>query len=290
MGLELVKVRPEHLPEIARIIFEAFRGISQAHNFPLDIPNMDLANMIAGMFATRPDFYGVAAILDGTVVGSNFVQVSDEVGGVGPITVDPACQARGIGRALMHHIVAWSVKNHGPMVRLLQDSFNMTSLSLYTSIGFTAAEPSALMEVAPAQEPDPTIRPLTMEDLDACDAQCRRIYKVSRKNELAGMIQSGAAAGIIPNGRFVEGKLAAHIIPGFLGFGVGETADDLLACHAQAARTSPLPVHKAFVPVRNGELFRRALAMKFRCIKIMTLMTLGPYESPSRMWGPSIAF
>ena len=42
--------------------------------------------------------------------------------------------------------------------------------------------------------------------------------------------------------------------------------------------------------LRNTSLYRAALKSGCRLSKIMTLMTLGPYEEPSPVWMPSIAF
>jgi GNAT superfamily N-acetyltransferase len=295
MGLEIVPARAEHIPELARIAFEAVKGIHDRHGFPLDIPSMEVARMMMEMLVRRPDFYGVAAVLDGKIAGSSFTQISDAVSGVGPITVDPDCQTRGVGRALMRHVVDWSLANHGPMVRLVQDGFNMASLSLYTSIGFTVVEPLVLMAVSPAEYSDATVRPLALGDLPACDALCTRILKVSRKNELAFMIEHGAKAGFIPHGRFKAERLVAYIIPGFFGHGVGESAEDLLTTVTQAASRLPPPAHKVLIPARNGELFRRALDSKMRSIKLMSLMAMGPYEEPmapatGAAWAPSIAY
>lgn len=44
-------------------------------------------------------------MMAGQIIGSNFLLHADEVAGVGPITVDPHLQARGIGRSLME----WAV-------------------------------------------------------------------------------------------------------------------------------------------------------------------------------------
>ena len=293
MALELVPFRPEFVGEVARIVFEAFKGIQDQHSFPLDIPSLEVAQGMMGMFAGRSDTPGVVALLDGRVVGSNFTQVSDPVSGVGPITVDASVQAKGIGRALMQYIIDWSLKNHGPMVRLVQESFNMRSLSLYTSLGFIVVEPLVLMQVNPAAQDDQSVRQLKAEDLPACDALCRRVQKVSRKNELAFMIEHGSHAGFVPHGRFDGKTLRAYVIPGFVGHGVGESAEDLLTTASQAARRLPPHVHRMIVPVRHGQLFRLALKMKMRCLKPMNLMAIGPYEQPEMSgaaWTPSIAY
>jgi len=175
----------------------------------------------------------------------------------------------------------------------VQESFNMRSLSLYTSLGFTAVEPLVLMEVKPAEREDGTVRKLTVDDLPACDGLCQAVQKVSRKNELAMMIEHGSKMGFIPHGRFKGNTLAACVIPGFVGHSVGQTVEDLLATATQAARNVPPHAHRMFIPVRHGELFRAALKLKMRCLKPMTLMAMGPYEPlplKGAAWSPSIAY
>ena len=42
--------------------------------------------------------------------------------------------------------------------------------------------------------------------------------------------------------------------------------------------------------VRNGDLYRGALAAGHRNIKVMNLMSLGPYEEPQGTYAPSVMF
>nr|AIA15243.1 Acetyltransferase (GNAT) family [uncultured bacterium] len=290
MAIELVRAMPEHIPQMARITYEAFKGIADAHNFPTDIPDVNVASMFIEMLVTRPDFYGVAAVEDGVVLGHNFVQISDPVAAVGPICVEPNRQAKGVGRHLMQHIVEWSLKNHGPMVRLLQEGYNMRSLSLYAALGFVVREPVVLMEVIPASKPDSTTRALTAADLDACDALCQKVQKASRKNELAAAIQFGPAMGCVPFGRFVGGPLKAFIVPGFFGFSAAVSDDELLDVMQEAARLSPPPLHRTLMPTRQGTLFPAAMRRGFRSIKPFNTMSIGPYETPRGAWTPSIGY
>jgi hypothetical protein len=293
MAIQLIRPETNHVPQMARICFEAFAGISDAHRFPYDIPSIEVAAMIMGMLVSRPDFYGLAAVDSSeplTILGFNFLQTSDAVGGVGPICVDPRRQAAGVGRLLMTEIVNWSLKNHGPMVRLLQDSFNMRSLSLYTSVGYTVQEAIVLMEVVPAKHADATVRPLTLADLDAADALCRSVYKVSRRNELAATIQHGPSMGCVPHGKFEGGRITASLIPGFFGYSVGASNEALLETAQQAARVSPPPLHRIMIPARNGDLFRAALKRGFKSIKVMNMMSIGPFDSPTGAWTPSVTY
>jgi GNAT superfamily N-acetyltransferase len=290
MAIELVRARPEHAPALGRIFFDAFEGIAAAHGFPMDVPDVGVANQLMDSLTHRPDYYGVVAMVDGLIAGCNFTQLSDAVSGVGPICIDPKFQSRGTGRKLMAHIVEYSLKAHGPMVRLLQDTFNMASLSLYASLGFTVQEPMLLMRVEPANAADGSMRPLVPADVEACDELCRAIYRVSRKNELVMMIRHGPEATAIPLGLFKNGAVTGFLIPGFLGFGVAETDADILDLAQQAALQSPPHVHRLFVPSRRGELLRSALKRGFKSLKLMSLMSIGPYESPSGPWCSSVIY
>jgi hypothetical protein len=104
------------------------------------------------------------------------------------------------------------------------------------------------------------------------------------------MIQHGAAFGCVPHGRFINGKPVASIIPGFFGFAVATSSDHLLETAQQAARNSPPPLHRILLPATNGDLFRSALNRGFKSIKLLTLMSLGPYDHPESAWSPSIAY
>src|SRR3989442_3493842 len=113
---------------------------------------------------------------------------ADEGGGVGPITIEVPLQGGGIGRALRPAVLDPAGEANTPMVRLVQDSFNMTSLSLYASLGFDVRSPLILLQPQPAAQPDPSVRPMTKEDLSAVDALSRRIYKISRRDGMEGSL------------------------------------------------------------------------------------------------------
>lgn len=290
MAIELVKPTEKDIPELSRIMFGAFDDIARRHGFQSDVPTPEIATMAMTSFVTRPDIYGVMAKRDGKIVGHNFLQISDPVSGVGPICVDCAVQAKGVGKQLMQNVIDHALKNHGPQVRLVQEAFNMRSLSLYAALGFTVRQPLTLVTFESAKQDDPTVRPLKPDDVPAADALCQQTQKVTRKNELAGMIQHGPSFGATPFGRFKNGKLVAFMVPGFFGFGAAESVDDLLDVQQAAARSLPQPSHRFLLPTRQGELFTAALKRGFRSEKVLQLMTMGPYEEPTGTWYPSIAY
>src|SRR5688572_15711003 len=117
--LELVPAEPQHVSEIGRICYEAFKGVHEGHGFSPDFPTVELARQVLGMLVERDDFYGVVALRDGKPVGSNFLSLTDTVAGIGPITIDCSCQGRGIGRTLMQDVINFARRNNIKQVRLL---------------------------------------------------------------------------------------------------------------------------------------------------------------------------
>jgi len=285
-SVELIPVKPEHAGELGRICYEAFKDIADRHAFPPDVPSVQAGRAIIGMLASRPDFYRVAAMVDGELAGSNYLSLMDEVAGVGPITVDCAFQGRDIGRKLMQAVIDYAREHNISRVRLLQDGFNMASLSLYASLGFDTKHAVAFMKLAPAAATDPSVRPVELADRDALDALCQRNYRCSRKNELAGAVK----AGFSPLTRQRDGRLTGYLIPGIAGHGVAESEDDAVAIAGQAARL--VPPQRAYVlcPLDEGSLFRAFLAVGARTVKVMNLMTIGPYEAPHPAWMPSVMY
>ena len=289
MTIELTPPTPEDVPRLAEIFFVAFKDILDRYGLPLDIPDLGVATAAMTGFVNGPDFYGVVARVDGRIVGSNFVSFTDPVAGVGPITVEPGVQAQGVGRALMRHVVDHALARHGPQVRLVQDAINMVSLSLYTSIGFDVREPLVLMTFPPAAAAHPSVRRVEPADVERCDEICRRVYKVSRKNELAGAVDHAGAGGPVPFLRERGGRVVGYAVPGFFGHGTAETNEDLLSILTTAARESPPFASRFLCPSRNGDLYRMALR-RARAVRGLHLMSIGPYESPEGAWFPSIAY
>jgi ribosomal protein S18 acetylase RimI-like enzyme len=147
MAISLVTAEPHHVSELGRICFEAFREVHDRGCGTRDVPTVDFARQVLGMLVQREDFYSVSALDGGRLVGSNFLSLMDPVAGVGPVTVDPSCQGQGIGRTLMQDVIDYAQRHNIEQVRLMQDSFNVASLSLYASLGFDVKEPVALCKL-----------------------------------------------------------------------------------------------------------------------------------------------
>lgn len=271
------------MPELGRSCFEAFKGVHEKHGFTTDFPTVEFAQRVVGLLVQREDVYGIAAFDGDSPKGYTFLSLWDDVAGVGPVSVDVAAQGKGIGRRLMEDVIAYAGKQGFEMVRLCQDSFNSQSLALYASLRFDAKEPLGFLDLSDSSPVDPAFRTATADDLPAMDDLCRSVYRITRKEESAGLMQLGFPAFVLD-----RGHVAGYLLGTPVGHGVAETDDDMIALLAGMGATTPGAT--ALVPLRNGELYRRALAAGHSNRKVMILMALGPYEQPQGTYCPSVNF
>ncbi|MCW1925513.1 GNAT family N-acetyltransferase [Luteolibacter arcticus] len=284
MALELVPATAESIPRLSVICHEAFSALHDRCGIERDIPSPEVGEMIIGQTVQRPDYTGVMAVLDGEIVGSNFITFADEVGGVGPITVDPKVQSKGIGRVLMQWAIDEARRRETRQVRLFQEAINTASLSLYTALGFDWRDTGVLMQATPAAEEDPEVRPITAEDLPAIAELSRQSYGFSRAGDAAQLI-TWEVPGFL---KLRGGKPVAYLFSTLFGHAGAETEEDLLALAAQAARHLPPPLAKFICPMSRPGLFRKALATGHRTGKVLSYMSLGDFTPPPGAHFPSI--
>lgn len=279
------QARPEDAPVCARICYHAFRAVNESHNFPPDMPSPEAAAGVIGMMFSHPGFYCVVAELGGLIAGSNCLDERGIVAGVGPITIDPKAQNRGLGRMLMNAVIDRARERGKAGVRLVQAAFHNRSLSLYASLGFAIREPLSCMtgRTREREIPGCSVRPARESDLDACDALSRRIYGLDRHSELADAIHEGSARVVERHGRITAYASALA----FFGHATAETDTDLMALIASADGFGGPGI---LVPSRNSALFQWCLANGLRVVQPMTLMSTGLYTAPAGAWFPSITY
>src|SRR5271169_4928171 len=107
MPVECVPAKPEHVSELGRICYEAFKDLKDQHGVP-SFPSVAAARRLLGMLVQSETLYSVVAVLDGQPVGSNFLSLLDEVPGVGPLSVEVPHRKRGIGSALMQNVIEYA--------------------------------------------------------------------------------------------------------------------------------------------------------------------------------------
>jgi predicted N-acetyltransferase YhbS len=283
--LTIRQATPDDVAICGRICYEAFRKISSEHNFPPDFPSVDIPTDILSMMFSHPGFYCVVAEENGGIVGSNCLDERSAIAGVGPITIDPKAQNKGVGRKLMEAVLTRAEERRFPGVRLLQAAFHNRSLSLYTKFGFDVREPISTMQGPPIKKRTEsyTVRPATKSDVAGCNRLCQKVHGHDRGGELADAVEQGSAVVAERAGRITAYATAMA----FFGHAVGESNADLQALIANANAFEGPGI---LVPTRNAPLFRWCLEHGLRVVQPMTLMTIGLYHEPQGAYLPSILY
>jgi GNAT superfamily N-acetyltransferase len=120
MNLALRRGSHNDAEACGHIIYDAFKALADNHKFPPDFPSAEIATGRVSTLLSHPGIYGVVAELNGRIVGSNFLDERSSISGIGPISVDPTMQERGIGRRLMQDVLdraaeqpSWDLPCHG---------------------------------------------------------------------------------------------------------------------------------------------------------------------------------
>lgn len=280
------RIRPaeeEDIPRCGVIMYEAFKGIAEQHNFPPDFPHPEAAAGLLGMMQEAPNFDGFVAEEDGEPIASIFVSRRSPVGGISVLTVAPDDQDRGVGRALMKHGMS-HLREHGHRRQQLgQAAYHNRSLCLYAKLGFVATEMLSNLTYHPieAEVPGRTVRPATEDDAEACNALCREVHGFDRAGEVAAAIAQGAAQ--VVEG---EGGITGYTTGvGFTGHGVGRSNEDLKAMIASADDFAGPGI---LIPTSNGELFHWCLENGLRLRQQFILMDTDPSGQPDGAYWPAI--
>jgi GNAT superfamily N-acetyltransferase len=285
MEIKIRRATPDDAKSCGIICYEAFKAIANQHNFPPDFPSTEIAVGLLAKLLMHRGFYGVVAEIDRRIAGSNFLDERSSIAGLGPITIDPSLQNRGVGRALMQDCMKRAAKRRFSGVRLIQSAYHNRSLSLYTKLGFVTREPLVTMQGSAlgVRFPGYTARPAAEADLAGCDNVCLKVHGHDRTAELLDAIKAGTATVVEHDGRIT----GYATVVGFFGHAVGETNEDLKVLIGMA---TAFPGPGFLLPVRNWKLFHWCLEKGLRVIQPMNLMSVGLYNEPSGAFLPSILY
>jgi GNAT superfamily N-acetyltransferase len=287
--VEVRSIEPADGEECARIVYEAFGRVHDHHHFARDFPTVEAAWQLVSMFIEHPSIWGVVAERDGRIVGSTFLDERGPIRGVGPISVDPQAQGTGVGRELMEAALKRGEGARG--MRLLQDSFNVQSLSLYASLGFDVKEPAVVVSGRPRSAPAAGIdvRPLQEDDVKTCERLCLRVHGFERTNELRDALHAPVFSPFVAvrDGRLTAWATTFAFFPAACA--VAETEQDMRGVIAGALAADEAPA-SFLLPTRQADLFRWCLREGLRVVKPMTYMSMGEYREPDGYWVPSVLY
>jgi len=283
MTITIRPATPAHAPECGRILYAAFATLAAQHNFPPHFPSVEVATSATSLLFNHPGFYGLVAERDGRIVGSNFADMRSPIAGVGPISVDPAMQNKGIGRRLMRALMDHATMSNVAGIRLIQHGYNNRSLCLYTRLGFQVREPLSMMQGPPlkARFAGYGVRQATLADIPACNLLFRAAHGFDQSRALADAIGQNSASVVEHLGP-ITGYTTGI---GLYFHAVAQTNWDLKALIGAA---TAFPGPGFLVPTRNHEVFAWCLDNGLRLVTQMTLMSIGLYNEPAGAYLASV--
>jgi hypothetical protein len=175
----------------------------------------------------------------------------------------------------------------GENIRLLQDLFNVQSLSLYASVGFAMKEPLVQMwgrTSDPPQQNGRSVRPMQPDDTAECNALCSSVHGFDRANELDEALILHEPLVVERDGKIVGYMSAAN--NRLANHGVACTLEDMqaLISGACATRTGEIAI---LVPARDWAFFDWCLRNGFKARKCSSLNVIGDYVTPNGSYFPS---
>lgn len=270
------RIRPAEKEDVhpcGEIMYEAFKGIAEAHNFPPVFPDADPPIRQLDMMQEAANFDGFVAEEDGAPIGSIWMSRRSPVAGISALTVDPNSQDRGVGGALMKHAMSYLEEHGHARLQLIQSAYHNRSLCLYTKLGFVATDLLSHMTNGPvnAEVPGRTVRQAMEDDAAACNDLCREVHGFHRSGEVEEAIRQDSAL-VVEDGDEITGYSTGV---GFTGHGVGHSNEDLKALIASVDDFAGPGI---IIPTSNYELFSWCLENGLRLDRQFTLMDTDPSD------------
>lgn len=265
------------------VIVTAFNDVFSRHGYPPPFPSSAVGvDLARGYLHLEPQECFVAEE-GGKVVGSGFLHLRGTTAGIGPITVDPSCQNKGVGKELMMTVIR--AGRHCPSLRLVQDSFNTVSFPLYSKLGFAVHGMIASLggqELRPSTRPrGVAIREATSEDAARLTALDTKLTAIARAQDLRYFLQQAPQLM-----SFIDGKLTGYLCTlrtgksVFLGPAAATEPAVLKALVSYIVEKEKGKTLRMRLPTRHHELLLDLMKMGFRVETLQTYMVRGPWKTP----------
>jgi len=217
------------LDAAAQSIYESFKSASN----PCDFANVESVRDHLRYLASK-DTQGIVAVdSSGKIIGSNFVEMSDSVAGIGPLSVVPHAQKQNVGKSLLEQIYN-VVKSKSALKSVFMCTRNDPTQSKFLSpLGFKhSLEVSDLRGFIPSTTTVPHgyyVRVMTANDLYAIDVLVSATTGYSRKNKLLNSLKGHLPRFVVLHEDEDAGRRIVGFTTGFhlAGFSIAENEDAL---------------------------------------------------------------
>ncbi len=290
MSFEIRRMSRDDVPEVGRIGVDAFNDLMARHNRPPLYPDPQVGPLAATAYFSIDPERSLVATEEARIVGSIFYRLRGETVSVGPATVAPAAQGRGVGTKLFQTVIERELGARS--MRIMQDSLNLASFELLVRIGYSLGEEVAMFTLPAGfreeREADAAVRPARSEDLAEILAMDKRLFGSDRRKDFEFLRRFGKIL-VLQSGKAIQGYLAQMPTPGrtMLGPGGADQAEALqsLVRHAVGETLGELSV---LLPARSHEVVKPLLEVGFRLVGLSNLMYRGAWQPPTGAYAYSL--
>jgi GNAT superfamily N-acetyltransferase len=278
---------PDDIDVVAPVITRAFNAVNARYGYPSEFPEPSVSTLMSRYYLSQDPEGCIVAEQDGTICGSVFARRRGDRVSIGPVSVDPASQAIGVGRRMMEAL--FDLYPDAASFRLTQAAFNKESFSLYSKTGFVAAEPLLRLERPPApvtpEEDEPHVRVVTAESAPLLADLDRRLTGAERGRELPTLFGMGKVY-VHGDDSDIQGYLASMPTPGptFLGPAVAPSDAQLAALVRAALRDIGPHASGLHLPARFAPTIDECFRLGFRLFCIETFMVRGEWRPPEAFY------
>jgi GNAT superfamily N-acetyltransferase len=283
MTFEIRRMTRDDIPEVGRIGVEAFNDLMARHNRPPLYPDPQVGPLAATAYLSMDPERSLVATDGARIVGSVFYRRRGDNVSVGPATVAPAAQGKGVGTKLFQATI--EREPNAASMRIMQDSLNLASFELLVRIGFALGEEVAMFTLPAGfreeHDAESAVRVARGEDIGEILAMDRRLVGSDRRRDFEFLRRFGKILALHEGGA-LRGYLAQMPTPGrtMLGPGGAETPQALhrLVRHAVGETLGELSL---ILPARKHENVKPLFQLGFRLVGLSNLMYRGDWRAPA---------
>ncbi len=284
-------MRREDIAAAASIFYHAFNAFNASVGLPREWDSVEQAHFLVNALYEHPNYLAWVAEENGTgrVIGSNFLDVSDEVNAPGPMSIAPDAQNAKVGRAFMHFFKEYCLEIGKPEIRFVQVGNNAKSFALYSSLGYIPRDTLTMMKgrVSPEMAGRYSDRYLVRRMEPADVATCSKLYfnsvGVDRYHDINNSLAPGSPydAWVLLD-KTQAGRIVAYTTGYFLlGHGIYASEEAFQALFSlvsvQAAQESVFHLMAQRYP---GVLLWAVRDAKIKVVRQQILMSHGKYRNP----------
>lgn len=293
MGIIVRTMKIEETEETGKIIVESFNDVFVKHGLPAPFQSWQAGRGLAYGYARHDPEGCLIATENGKIIGSGFIHLRGETASIGPVSVSPEHQSRGVGRIIMEALM--EIGSKASSIRLIQDSFNTLSFSLYTKLGFQVhdvvlslllREPGDFRTPSPDPEgnsqSEREIRLVKKTDLPGILALDKQVMGYDRTKDFTLLINEGV--GLINKSRHsdqIDSYIFCYLYREnnlFIGPGVAFNMDYLFNLLAELIKRNAGAWMRVKIFAGQSDMPRFLLDSGFKIIGIGAFMVKGNYE------------